>query len=360
MRHFSTRLTILLAAASLLFAASCTRSNDGGPAIQPKGSAPEWAPNISREMLTVIEQYDSFKNAPVQSISPQAARNQPTLFDAAGMVATFYGVASPVFTSDVTDYLITANGTQLNARLYRPRGGAGRNACVLYFHGGGWMLGSSHTYDGTALAIAEQTKAVVVSIDYRMAPEHKFPAAHNDAAGAYQWVLANAAFLNIDPARVAVAGEGAGANLACNVSIAARDSGIMMPKHQLLISPVAEADITTNSYSQYANAEPLSKAAMNYFLNQYLAADSQRMDTRIALVDATLAGLPATTIVNADIDPLRDDGLMLKTKLEAAGVPVTRLLFDGVTHDFFSISTLLQQARDAQGQALTTLRMALQ
>jgi acetyl esterase/lipase len=351
---------IFCAAASLLFAVGCKRNDDGGPGIMPRGSAPAWAPNISNEMLTIIEQLDSFRNAPVESIPPQSARNQPDIFDAARAVATYYGISGPVFTSDVTDYLITANGVQLNARIYRPAGAAGPHPCVLYFHGGGWVLGSSHTYDGTALAIAEQTKAVVVSIDYRLAPENKFPAAHNDAIGAYRWVLANAGFLNIDPARVAVAGEGAGANLAFNVSVAARDSGLTMPKHQLLISPVTEADMNTASYSQYAMAEPLDKAAMGYFFNQYLSADTQRNDTRIALLDAALSGLPGTTIINPDIDPLRDDGLMLKTKLEAAGVPVTRMLYDGVTHDFFSISTLLPQARDAQGYARTALRLALQ
>lgn len=359
MRHSSTRLMIFCAVAGLLFATGCKR-NDDGPGVKPQGSAPEWAPNISPEMLSVIEQYDSFQNAPVQSISAQAARNQPDLFLAAHMVAERNGVSNPLFTSDVSDYLITAGGQQLNARIYRPRGTTGVQACVVYFHGGGWMLGSSHTYDGTALAIAEQTKAVVVSIDYRMAPEHRFPAAHDDAFAAYQWVLANASFLNINPARVAVAGEGAGANLACNVSLAARDSGIMMPKYQLLISPVTETEMNTNSYSQYANAEPLSKAAVSYFLGQYLTADSQRNDMRIALLQAPLAGLPATIIVNPDIDPLRDDGLLLKNKLDSAGVPATRLLYDGVTHDFFSISALLPQARDAQGQALTALRLALQ
>ncbi len=359
MRHFPTRLLTYCAALGLLFSTSCKR-NDDSSGIKPSGQAPAWAPDISPEMLNIIEQLDSFHNAPIESITPQAARNQSNIFDAARMVANFYGISGPVFTSDVSDYLINAGGVQLNARIYRPRGGSGTKACVLYFHGGGWMLGSSHVYDASALAIAEQTKAVVLSLDYRLAPENKFPAAHNDAVAAYQWVLSNASFLNIDPNRIAVAGEGAGANLACYVSLIARDSGMVLPKHQLLISPLTEADMNTPSYSQYAHAEPLSKATMSYFFNQYLTADSQRNDTRIAVLNAPLMGMSATTIINADIDPLRDDGLMLKTKLEAAGVPVTRTIYNGVTHDFFGMSTLLPQARDAQGQALNALRLSLQ
>ncbi|MBS1616656.1 MAG: alpha/beta hydrolase [Bacteroidetes bacterium] len=359
MRHFPTRLLTLGAAIALLFSVSCKR-NDDSNGIKPTGDAPAWAPNISPEMLKVIEQLDSFHNAPVANITVAAARNQSNIFDAARMVAQYYGLSGPVFTSDVSDYLINAGGQQLNARIYRPRGGSGLKACVLYFHGGGWVLGSSHVYDASALAIAEQTKAVVLSIDYRLAPENKFPAAHNDALAAYQWILNNTSFLNIDPNRIAVAGEDAGANLACYVSLAARDSGLSMPKHQLLISPVTEADMNTPSYSQYAAAEPLSKATMNYFFSQYLSADSQRNDIRIDLLQAPLVGLPATTIISPNIDPLRDDALMLETKLEAAGVPVTRTIYDGVTHDFFSMSTLLPQSRDAQGQALNALRFSLQ
>ncbi len=359
MRLSPTRLLALCAGVGLLFSTSCKR-NDDSSGIMPQGNPPAWAPGITHEMLSIIEQLDSFKNAPVESISANDARNQPSIFDAATAVAKYYGLKGPVFTTDVTDYLIDANGVQLNTRIYRPRNGSGRMGCVVYFHGGGWVLGSSHIYDGTALAIAEQTNAVVLSVDYRLAPENKFPAAHNDAVAAYQWALSHASFLNIDPSRMAVVGEGAGANLACYVSLVARDSGLTMPRHQLLISPITEADMNTNSYNQFANAEPVSKAALSYFFNQYLTADSQKLDTRIALLNAPLAGLPSTTIINPNIDPLRDDGLMLKTKLDAAGVPVNRMIYDGVTHDFFSMSILLPEARDAQGKALTTLRAALQ
>jgi acetyl esterase/lipase len=200
----------------------------------------------------------------------------------------------------------------------------------------------------------------VISVDYRRGPEAKFPTAHKDAFAAYKWVLANTTFLKIDASRVAVAGEDAGGNLACNVSIMARDSSITMPKHQLLIYPIAQADMTTPSYQQYASALPLNAAQMNYFLNNYLANTTQRTDTRISLVNANLSNLPPTTIINADIDPLRDDGLMLENKLKISGVPVSRKIYDGVTHDFYGLNVVLSSARDAEGYGNAALRQYLQ
>jgi acetyl esterase/lipase len=256
--------------------------------------------------------------------------------------------------------MVPLNGTQLNLRIYRPHIGDGPFPAIVYYHGGGFVIGSSATYDQTARSLAEQTGAVVISVDYRRGPEAKFPTAHKDAFAAYKWVLANTTFLKIDAHRVAVAGEDAGGNLACNVSIMARDSGAIMPKHQLLIYPITQGDLTTASYQQYANAKPLNAAQMNYFFNNYLSNTNQRTDTRIALVNANLSNLPATTIINGDIDPLRDDGLMLENKLKLSGVPVSRKLYDGVTHDFYGLNVVLSLSRDAQGYANAALRQYLQ
>jgi acetyl esterase/lipase len=315
---------------------------------------------MNGEMLAVIEELDSLKLAPVESLSPQAARSQKTIFDAAYNLAARYGIAPPVYTVDATDQTVALNGGQLNLRIYRPHIGDGPFPAIVYFHGGGWVIGSSSVYDASARSLAEQTGAVVVSVDYRRGPEARFPTAHKDAFAAYKWVLANTSFLKIDANRVAVAGEDAGGNLACNVSIMARDSGAIMPKHQLLIYPITQADMTTPSYQQYASAQPLNAAQMSYFFNNYLSNSTQRTDTRITLVNANLSNLPATTIINGDLDPLRDDGLMLEDKLRAAGVPVARKLYDGVTHDFYGLNGVVSTAREAEGYANAALRKALQ
>ncbi len=359
MQSITTRLMLTCAALGLLLAAACNRS-DNGTAIIPKGSRPAYGPTMSNEMLTIIEALDSFHQAPLELLSPQQARTQKTIFDAAEVVRAQYGITPPSYTPDATDQTVTLNGAQISLRIYRPHNPGGPFPCILYYHGGGWVIATNQTYDASSRAIAEKTGAVVISVEYRKGPEAKFPAAHKDAFAAYKWALANATFLNINTAKMAVAGESAGGNLACNVSIMARDSGVVMPRHQLLIYPVAQNDTTTASYIQYAQAQPLNRSLVNYFLRNYLVTPSQSADPRISLINANLSNLPPTTIINAEIDPLRDDGYMLENKLKAAGVSVDRRLYDGVTHEFFGIETLLPQARDAQSVSTTALRQALQ
>src|ERR1044072_7881176 len=142
MQSLIPRLTLLCAFAGLLFAASCKR-NDDNNGITPRGTAPAWAPSISNKMLAIIEELDSLHPYPVDSVSPVVARTQPTIFDAATSLAKRYGISGQVYTTDATDYAITANGTQLNTRIYRPHGAGGPFACIVYFHGGGWVIGDS-------------------------------------------------------------------------------------------------------------------------------------------------------------------------------------------------------------------------
>ena len=211
------------------------------------------------------------------------------------------------------------------------------------------------TYDGSARALAEQTGAVLVSVEYRKGPEAKFPAAHDDAFTAYKWVIENAGMLSVNPDKIAVAGEGAGANLACNVSIAARNALIKVPDYQLLIYPVAQNDFTTASYMAFANAQPMYTSLMQWYLGQYLNNMVESADPRISLINANLSGLPPTMILNAELDPLLDDGAQLETKLKSAGVSVTRKVFNGVTHEFFGLGGVLPEAREAQGMAADAL-----
>ena len=221
------------------------------------------------------------------------------------------------------------------------------------------MIANLDTYNASAQGMANQVEAVVVSVAYRQAPEHKFPTAHNDAFAAYEWVVKNASTIKGDAKKIAVVGESAGGNLAANVSIMARDKKIMIPLHQVLVYPIAQSDMNTASYTKYAGAKPLNKPMMEWFTKHYLNNMNEAKDPRISLVNANLAGLPPTTIITAEIDPLHDDGTMLADKLSAAGVKVNSKNYDGVTHEFYGMAIVVPQAKEAQAYAAEQLKAAL-
>lgn len=203
----------------------------------------------------------------------------------------------------------------LPARIYTPAG-AGPFPVVVYFHGGGWVIADKQVYDGGARALAKVAQAVVVSVDYRRAPEAKFPAAWDDALAAYKWVAVNAASLKGDSRRMALAGESAGANLALATAIAARDAKLQSPTHVLAVYPVGQTgNLDTASYKDSATAKPLNKAMVTWFVDKLLAKPDDKKDPRLDLVNARLAGLPPVTIINAQIDPLREDGALLEAAL---------------------------------------------
>ena len=221
------------------------------------------------------------------------------------------------------------------------------------------MIADVNVYDASAKGICEGAEAIVVSVEYRKGPENKFPAAHSDAFAAYQWVLKNAASFKADPSKIALVGESAGGNLACNVSIMARDKKIQLPLYQVLVYPVANNDMNSPSYVKNQNAKPLNKAMMEWFTKNYLPNPSMSSDPRISLVNADLKNLPPTTIIGAEIDPLMSDGEMLRDKLKSAGVNVNYKLYSGVTHEFFGMATLLKEAKEAQELAVNDLKSAL-
>lgn len=241
------------------------------------------------------------------------------------------------------------------ARIYTPDG-VGPFPVVVYFHGGGWVIADKQVYDGGARGLASQAQAVVVSVDYRRSPEAKFPAAWDDALASYKWAVANAASIKGDPTRLALAGESAGGNLAVSTAIAARDAGLTAPTHVLAVYPVAQTgNLNTQSYVDSKTAKPLNKAMIGWFVDKLLAKPEDKMDPRLDSINAKLAGLPPVTIINAQIDPLREDGSLLETALKKAGVKVQRKVYSGVTHEFFGMAALVKKAADAQmmgGKAL--------
>ncbi|WP_228466550.1 alpha/beta hydrolase [Adhaeribacter swui] len=223
------------------------------------------------------------------------------------------------------------------------------------------MIATINTYDASARALAEQTNAVVVSVEYRKGPEFKFPTAHQDSYAAYLWTIQNAATLGINPTKIAVAGESAGGNLASTVCLMARDNNVQLPVHQLLVYPIADNNTNTTSYNQYANAKPLSKPLMQWFFTHYFNTPADGDSPYISLVDvATVTGLPAATVINAEIDPLLSEGQAYAAKLKAAGIAVTAKVYEGVTHEFFGMATVVPQAKEAQKLATDELKKALQ
>ncbi len=313
----------------------------------------------TEQMQSVLNELKKEGAKPVANLTPQEARKQATPADAAQAVMKNKGIQEDknAGLARVEDKMIRGAKGLIAARIYTPVG-QGPMPMVVYYHGGGFVIADNEVYDASPRALAKQAKAIVVSVDYRKAPEHKFPAAHDDAYAAYQWVMKNAQSLGGDPSKIAVAGESAGGNLAITVSIRARDEGVKIPVHELLIYPVAGTNMNTQSYNENADAKPLGKKDMAWFVKQYTNAPEEKNDPRLNVVGANLKGLPTTTIITAQIDPLRSEGKELADKLKSQGVNVSYKNFDGVTHEFFGMAPVVDEAKEAQQFAVAGLRSA--
>lgn len=311
------------------------------------------------DMRRVLDALNAFNAPPLPSVPPRVARELPSFADALAATLAAMGKPGVEPVGKIAHTVIAGPGGPLLLRVYTPlNAGAGPLPVVVYFHGGGWVIASLDTYDASPRSLANGAGAVVVSVAYRQAPEHRFPAAPMDAFAAYKWVLANAASIGGDPKRVAVAGESAGGNLAAVTSMQARDAGLQMPVHQLLIYPVANFATDTASYDQYTKAVPLDKPAIAWFGKYYLRTPADAANPLASPLRAkNFAHLPSATIINAEIDPLRDDGALYAAKLKAAGVPVTRTLYSGVTHEFFGMGAAVEKARVAMTQATDALKV---
>ncbi|MCC9165635.1 alpha/beta hydrolase [Pontibacter harenae] len=355
------RLVHMLVLVGIVSSLSACDDDDSGT-LEPDGPRPEWGPTITDEMLTVIEALDSLMSGPpLHERTAEEARMAPTPADAVMAVMENNNISMPPSMVDTTGQKIPVDGGMIHVRIYTPQNATAPHPGIVYYHGGGWVIAGIDTYDASARALSEKTGAVVVSVAYRQAPEYKFPTAHNDSFAAYQWVLNNAASLNIDMDRIAVAGESAGGNLAAAVSMMARDNNVQMPVHQLLVYPIADHNFETPSYLEYANAKPLSRPLMMWFFDKYLSSPADAESPWISLVDAPdLTGLPPTTIINAEIDPLLSEGQTYAERLEAAGVPVTTRVYEGVTHEFFGMAAVVPQAADAQDLAAEELNEAFE
>lgn len=263
--------------------------------------------------------------------------------------------AGPV--ASVDDITIPGPAGDLAVRIYRPRV-AGARPTVVFFHGGGWTIGSVDTHDGQARLLCEGTDAIVVSVDYRLAPESPFPAALDDCDAATRWVFEHAADLGGRADSVAVAGDSAGGNLAGAVALRRRDRGDAPLAAQLLIYGVFDASRTTASYATNAEGYFLTARTMAWFWANYLGGAVATAES--SLLDAEdLAGLPPAVVVTAEYDPLRDEGNAYAARLAAAGVPTTLVEAAGLIHGFFGMTVFVEAAAKATDQFLSAFRAVL-
>ena len=261
--------------------------------------------------------------------------------------------------TEVTD----SDAAGVPIRIYRPSA-QDNLACIVFYHGGGWVIGDLETHDAPCRRLANATGAIVVAVDYRLAPEHPFPAAQDDCYTATCWVANNAANLNIDPSKIAVAGDSAGGNLAAVVSLRARDENGPKIAHQLLIYPATDAAMNTQSFTDNADGYMLTRESMAWFWQNYLGTDpadagNQTNPLASPLMAKSLENLPPATVITAEFDPLRDEGEAYGAKLKAAGNETQVVREDGLIHGFISLVDGVPAADKAVSRFSSKLKIAL-
>jgi acetyl esterase len=272
------------------------------------------------------------------------------------MAAATRGPGEPV--ARVEDRTIPSPDGPVLVRIYTPQGSAPLPVLVFY-HGGGWVIGSLDSHDALCRKLTNAIGCVTVSVDYRLAPEAKFPAAAEDSYAATLWVSENAAALGVDPKRLAVGGDSAGGNLAAVVPLMARDRGRPPIAYQVLMYPVTDGSLETGSMRELAEGYFLTHGAMVWFWNHYVRDHKDRTNPYAAPIHATdLRGLPPALVITAEYDPLRDEGEAYATKLKAAGVPVSATRYEGTIHGFISMADNLDQGKKALSQVVSTLKAA--
>jgi len=297
-----------------------------------------------------LDQIAAGGGRPLHELSPAEAR-------ANAMPPELAGPEQPVH--QVENSKVPGDGGLIPVRVYRPSP-ASPLPVLIYFHGGGFVLGGLDMVDRTCRAMANGSGCVVISVDYRLAPEHPFPAAADDAFAATQFVAEHAADFGIDPSLIAVGGDSAGGNLATVVALRARDAGGPALAFQLLVYPLVDfTDHDSGSMREYAEGHFLTTAIMDYFADHYLPPGVDRRQPWVSPLNANLAGLPPAAVLTAECDPLRDQGEAYVRRLRDAGVTAALKRYDGMFHPFFSLSGIIDGAREAVADASAALKVAL-
>ncbi|GBD22833.1 Carboxylesterase NlhH [bacterium HR29] len=288
---------------------------------------------------------------PLHELSPQEARQQAEL--------AFAAFNQPLPTSvSVSDLTLPGPAGLLRAKLFRPQG-EGTLPLLVYFHGGGWVIGSPETHAKLCAELAEGAGCLVLSVDYRLAPEHPAPAPLDDCTAAVRWAFANAAALGADASRIAVGGDSAGANLAAAACLRLRDGGGPLPRFQLLLYGVFQRKLDSPSMIENAEGKILTREAMAWFWNHYLSGGASDTDPYVAPVHGDLRGLPPAFLIVGTLDPLLDDSRAYAAKLEAAGVPVKLSIYEDQPHIFLQLTALLDRAKEGLSETCAALREGL-
>lgn len=308
-------------------------------------------PELTPAMRSVLQRMARAGHPPLYTLPPQEAR---AAYEAGAGVLEVPKAAL----ARVEDFAIPArDGHRLAARLYAPAAAPGLPV-LLYFHGGGFTIGSIATHDILCRELGRLAGCAVVSLEYRLAPEHRFPVAHEDAWDATRWLSAHGKELGVDPSRLALGGDSGGGTLAAACALEARDAGLPIAL-QLLFYPGVAAWQRAGSHRRYGEGLVLEQAHIEYFFRNYID-DAQREDWRFAPLDsADVDGVAPAWFGMAECDPLFDDGLSYADKLRAAGVAVDLEIYRGVTHEFIKMGRMLPEARQAHADAAAALRKAL-
>ncbi len=310
---------------------------------------------LAPQAQAYLDQMAAMQVPHIATLTPEVVR--------AGVAAQFEAERQqtpPEPVARVENRTIPGPAGEIPIRVYTPHGD-GPFPALVFFHGGGWVICSLDSHDGICRALANGAGCVVVSVDYRLAPEHKFPAAPEDCFAATQWVATHAGELHADPARLAVGGDSAGGNLTVVVTQMAREHGGPTLAFQLLIYPAVDfrSDAGYPSMTDNAQGYLLDKQAMDWFSDHYLRDEADRTNALASpMLASDLRGLPPALVITADYDPLRDEGEAYARRLQEAGVPVTVRRYPGMIHGFFGMTALFDRAKDAQEEAVAALRAA--
>jgi acetyl esterase len=312
-------------------------------------------PSLKPQLIALLEAGREAGMKPISILSPKDARVQMEAAVNGRELPPVEGVTSE-------DRVIPGPAGEMPVRFYHPASAAKEPlGALIYYHGGGHVIGSINTHDRTARMLCRDSGILVISVDYRMGPEDKFPASVDDAHAAFNWLVDNATAAGVDRKRIAVGGDSAGGNLALVVSLLARQAGSQMPAFQLLVYPVMDYAGGTPSYDLFGEGfGPLDSAAVSWFRKYYFNSDSDMADWRATpRLAENFTGLPSTLIIAAECDVLNHEGRVLADRLRADGVAVEHVDYEGMMHGFFSMAPMVDDAVEAQVLAAAKLKTAL-